>query len=217
MGFEHEDTVGEYLERILPTLVHVIDRQFRDYVWTITGRHPPPPPPAATSPNANLSDANLKGANLEGANLKGAKLSGANLQSANLQRAYLRDVDLRDTQEQQEMGATWANPASRSSRPVQQELNQPQGWAEPRVVTRGVSILLVGPNKAVIHYPLEFQEVLFPMSWLIGFHGGLLFSVPWPLDLWPAAGFPVALAPWFRAASSAPVVAPSVPGLGWFP
>ncbi|PKU85462.1 hypothetical protein MA16_Dca003202 [Dendrobium catenatum] len=48
-GFEHEDTVGEYFERILPSLVHVIDRQFQDYIWTITGRHPPPPPPAATS------------------------------------------------------------------------------------------------------------------------------------------------------------------------
>ncbi|PKU59306.1 hypothetical protein MA16_Dca026740 [Dendrobium catenatum] len=49
-GFDHEDTVGEYLERILPSLVRVIDRQFQDYVWTIIGRHPPPLPPAATSP-----------------------------------------------------------------------------------------------------------------------------------------------------------------------
>ncbi|PKU76314.1 palmitoyl-CoA hydrolase [Dendrobium catenatum] len=69
---------------------------------------------------------------------------------------------------------------------------------------------------------LEFQEVLFPMPRLLGFHGGLLFSVHGPLVLTVAVGFPswggfpVALAPRFRAAPLVPVVAPSVPGLDCF-
>ncbi|PKU72266.1 hypothetical protein MA16_Dca006266 [Dendrobium catenatum] len=50
VGFEDDATVEEYLERVVPILVSIIDRQFQDYAWMIIGRHPPPLPPAATSP-----------------------------------------------------------------------------------------------------------------------------------------------------------------------
>ncbi|PKU71771.1 hypothetical protein MA16_Dca008300 [Dendrobium catenatum] len=49
VGFEDDATVEEYLERVVPILVSIIDRQSQDYAWTIIGRHPPPLPPAATS------------------------------------------------------------------------------------------------------------------------------------------------------------------------
>ncbi|PKU68004.1 hypothetical protein MA16_Dca024928 [Dendrobium catenatum] len=50
VGFEDDATIEEYLERVVPILASIFDRQFRDYTWTIIGRHPPPPPPANTSP-----------------------------------------------------------------------------------------------------------------------------------------------------------------------
>ncbi|PKU87531.1 hypothetical protein MA16_Dca018062 [Dendrobium catenatum] len=62
----------------------------------------------------------------------------------------------------------------------------------------------------------------FPMPRLLDFHGGQLFSVPWllgfPTGCWFSVprGFLVALAPWFRAASLVPVVAPSVSSAGLF-
>ncbi|PKU78225.1 hypothetical protein MA16_Dca026883 [Dendrobium catenatum] len=53
-GFESdEDTVGAYLDRILPTLIHIIDKQRPDSEWIIDGRPPAPSNPAsfpATSP-----------------------------------------------------------------------------------------------------------------------------------------------------------------------
>ncbi|PKU70523.1 hypothetical protein MA16_Dca008640 [Dendrobium catenatum] len=66
------------------------------------------------------------------------------------------------------------------------------------------------------------KEMCFPMPWLLGFHGWL-FSVQDSLVLTVAigfpslGGFPVALVPQFSAAPLVPVVAPSVPGLGYFP
>ncbi|PKU73831.1 hypothetical protein MA16_Dca011977 [Dendrobium catenatum] len=53
-GFDSDDdTVGAYLDRILPTLIIVIDKQHPDSEWIIDGRPPAPPNPAsfpATSP-----------------------------------------------------------------------------------------------------------------------------------------------------------------------
>ncbi|PKU86486.1 hypothetical protein MA16_Dca010522 [Dendrobium catenatum] len=56
VGFDHDDdTVGAYLDRILPTLVHVVDRQFADYEWIIDGRPPTPPPrPTPSSPSLRI-------------------------------------------------------------------------------------------------------------------------------------------------------------------
>ncbi|PKU84431.1 hypothetical protein MA16_Dca002944 [Dendrobium catenatum] len=52
VGFGSDDTVEDYLNRILPTLVDVIDDQFQDYDWTINGHPPtsPPSPPPLPSP-----------------------------------------------------------------------------------------------------------------------------------------------------------------------
>ncbi|PKU73234.1 hypothetical protein MA16_Dca017339 [Dendrobium catenatum] len=53
-GFDSDDdTVGAYLDRILPTLIIIIDKQRPDSEWIIDGRPPAPPHPAsfpATSP-----------------------------------------------------------------------------------------------------------------------------------------------------------------------
>ncbi|PKU80165.1 hypothetical protein MA16_Dca021340 [Dendrobium catenatum] len=53
-GFDSDNnTVGNYLDRILPTLIHVIDKQRPDSEWIIDSRPPAPPNPAsfpATSP-----------------------------------------------------------------------------------------------------------------------------------------------------------------------
>ncbi|PKU60900.1 hypothetical protein MA16_Dca015444 [Dendrobium catenatum] len=51
-GFDHDDTIEDYLDQILPTLVHVIDGQFSDYDWTFNGHPPasPPSPPPLPSP-----------------------------------------------------------------------------------------------------------------------------------------------------------------------
>ncbi|PKU80156.1 hypothetical protein MA16_Dca021331 [Dendrobium catenatum] len=57
VGFDHDDdTVGDYLDRILPTLAHVIDGQLSDYDWTINGRPSasPPPPPPPPSPSLRI-------------------------------------------------------------------------------------------------------------------------------------------------------------------
>ncbi|PKU69794.1 hypothetical protein MA16_Dca023613 [Dendrobium catenatum] len=49
-GFDSDDdTVGTYLDRILPTLIHVIDKRRPDSEWIIDGR-PPAPPSSASSP-----------------------------------------------------------------------------------------------------------------------------------------------------------------------
>ncbi|KAI0512409.1 hypothetical protein KFK09_008548 [Dendrobium nobile] len=58
-GFESdEDTVGDYLDRILPSLIKVIDRQRPDYEWTIDGRPPVPPPhPTPSSLSLRISGA----------------------------------------------------------------------------------------------------------------------------------------------------------------
>ncbi|PKU88026.1 hypothetical protein MA16_Dca019476 [Dendrobium catenatum] len=45
VGFSSDDTVEDYLNRILPTLVDAIDDKFQDYDWTIDG-HPPASPPS---------------------------------------------------------------------------------------------------------------------------------------------------------------------------
>ncbi|PKU81516.1 hypothetical protein MA16_Dca007623 [Dendrobium catenatum] len=53
VGFNFDDTVEKYLERILPPLVEAIDDHFSVYTWIIEGRPPTPPIPApspATSP-----------------------------------------------------------------------------------------------------------------------------------------------------------------------
>ncbi|XP_028557305.1 cleavage stimulation factor subunit 77 [Dendrobium catenatum] len=39
VGFDRDDTIEDYLNRIIPTLVEMIDYQFSDYEWTING-HP---------------------------------------------------------------------------------------------------------------------------------------------------------------------------------
>ncbi|KAI0519182.1 hypothetical protein KFK09_006625 [Dendrobium nobile] len=55
-GFESdEDTVGDYLERILPSLIKVIDRQRPEYNWSIDGRSSTPlPNPAPSSPSLRI-------------------------------------------------------------------------------------------------------------------------------------------------------------------
>ncbi|PKU62323.1 hypothetical protein MA16_Dca026506 [Dendrobium catenatum] len=45
VGFDFDDTVEEYLDRILPTLVDSIDDHFSVYTWIIKGRPPVPPLP----------------------------------------------------------------------------------------------------------------------------------------------------------------------------
>ncbi|PKU72017.1 hypothetical protein MA16_Dca007381 [Dendrobium catenatum] len=48
-GFGFDDTVEDYLNRILPHLVDILDDQFLDYEWTING-HPLVSPTPASSP-----------------------------------------------------------------------------------------------------------------------------------------------------------------------
>ncbi|PKU72381.1 hypothetical protein MA16_Dca025584 [Dendrobium catenatum] len=48
VGFDFDDTVEGYLNRILPTLVDVIDEQFEDYSWTVNGYPSVSPPPPST-------------------------------------------------------------------------------------------------------------------------------------------------------------------------
>ncbi|PKU59831.1 hypothetical protein MA16_Dca027707 [Dendrobium catenatum] len=45
VGFEDETTVEEYLERVVPILASIYDRQFSKYTWSLDGhlRHPSPP------------------------------------------------------------------------------------------------------------------------------------------------------------------------------
>ncbi|PKU74975.1 hypothetical protein MA16_Dca020185 [Dendrobium catenatum] len=50
VGFEDNATIEEYLERVVPILASIFDRQFHGYTWTIIGRHPPPPSPVNTFP-----------------------------------------------------------------------------------------------------------------------------------------------------------------------
>ncbi|KAI0500969.1 hypothetical protein KFK09_019187 [Dendrobium nobile] len=50
VGFGFDDTIEDYLNRILPTLVDVIDDQFQDYDWILQGHPSPPSPPPPTSP-----------------------------------------------------------------------------------------------------------------------------------------------------------------------
>ncbi|PKU81385.1 hypothetical protein MA16_Dca017423 [Dendrobium catenatum] len=50
VGFGSDNTVEDYLNRILPTLVDVIDDQFQDYDWTINGHPSVPFPPPSTFP-----------------------------------------------------------------------------------------------------------------------------------------------------------------------
>ncbi|KAI0520192.1 hypothetical protein KFK09_007663 [Dendrobium nobile] len=50
VGFGSDDTVEDYLNRILPTLIDVIDEQFEDYSWTVIGYPSVPPPPPPTFP-----------------------------------------------------------------------------------------------------------------------------------------------------------------------
>ncbi|KAI0492824.1 hypothetical protein KFK09_027100 [Dendrobium nobile] len=46
VGFGYDETVEDYLNRILPTLIDIIDERFEDYEWTIESKtsvcHPPP-------------------------------------------------------------------------------------------------------------------------------------------------------------------------------
>ncbi|PKU64193.1 hypothetical protein MA16_Dca005116 [Dendrobium catenatum] len=53
-GFDHNGTIEGYLDRILPTLVLVIDGQFSDYDWTINGYPPAPPPSPPPLPSPSL-------------------------------------------------------------------------------------------------------------------------------------------------------------------
>ncbi|KAI0507861.1 hypothetical protein KFK09_013989 [Dendrobium nobile] len=47
-GFESdEDTVGDYLDRILPTLIQVIDKHYPASEWIIDSRPSVPPNPAS--------------------------------------------------------------------------------------------------------------------------------------------------------------------------
>ncbi|PKU70003.1 hypothetical protein MA16_Dca022134 [Dendrobium catenatum] len=50
VGFGFDETVENYLNRILPTLIDIIDERFEDYEWTIESTPPVFPPPPATSP-----------------------------------------------------------------------------------------------------------------------------------------------------------------------
>ncbi|XP_028550795.1 uncharacterized protein LOC110108656 [Dendrobium catenatum] len=54
VGFDFDDTVEEYLDRILPTLVDSIDEHFSVYTWIIKGRSTVPPPPPRSFPTATF-------------------------------------------------------------------------------------------------------------------------------------------------------------------
>ncbi|KAI0495155.1 hypothetical protein KFK09_025304 [Dendrobium nobile] len=47
VGFDFDDTVVEYLSRIIPTLIQTVDDHFSDYTWIIEGRHTALPPRSA--------------------------------------------------------------------------------------------------------------------------------------------------------------------------
>ncbi|PKU88040.1 hypothetical protein MA16_Dca019490 [Dendrobium catenatum] len=49
IGFDFDDTVEEYLDRILPALVESIDDHFSIYTWIIEGPRYTPPPRLAPS------------------------------------------------------------------------------------------------------------------------------------------------------------------------
>ncbi|PKU83981.1 hypothetical protein MA16_Dca006456 [Dendrobium catenatum] len=50
VGFGFDDTIEDYLNRILPTLVDIIDDQFQDYDWILQGHPSRPSPPPPTFP-----------------------------------------------------------------------------------------------------------------------------------------------------------------------
>ncbi|PKU65574.1 hypothetical protein MA16_Dca024882 [Dendrobium catenatum] len=50
VGFGLDETIEDYLNRILPTLIDVVDEQFEDYSWTINGYRSAPPPTPSTRP-----------------------------------------------------------------------------------------------------------------------------------------------------------------------
>ncbi|PKU80644.1 hypothetical protein MA16_Dca012402 [Dendrobium catenatum] len=55
VGFDFDDTVEDYLDRILPALVESIDDHFSVYTWIVEGRRfAPPPRPASTSPSLRI-------------------------------------------------------------------------------------------------------------------------------------------------------------------
>ncbi|PKU75450.1 hypothetical protein MA16_Dca023212 [Dendrobium catenatum] len=59
VGFDFDDTVDEYLDRILPTLVDSIDEHFSVYTWIIKGRSTVPPPPPRSSSTATFLGASI--------------------------------------------------------------------------------------------------------------------------------------------------------------
>ncbi|PKU87532.1 hypothetical protein MA16_Dca018063 [Dendrobium catenatum] len=59
VGFGFDNTVEEYLDRILPTLVDSIDDQFSDYTWIIEGHSTVPPPPPSSFSSATLIGSSL--------------------------------------------------------------------------------------------------------------------------------------------------------------
>ncbi|PKU77751.1 hypothetical protein MA16_Dca005583 [Dendrobium catenatum] len=50
VGFEDDATVGDYLDRVVPTLASVIDRQRPSYDWSIDSRAFTPSSSPSTSP-----------------------------------------------------------------------------------------------------------------------------------------------------------------------
>ncbi|PKU65812.1 hypothetical protein MA16_Dca009141 [Dendrobium catenatum] len=59
VGFGFDNTVEEYLDRILPTLVDSIDDQFSDYTWIIEGHPTVPPPPLSSFSTATFIGSSL--------------------------------------------------------------------------------------------------------------------------------------------------------------
>ncbi|PKU59956.1 hypothetical protein MA16_Dca028771 [Dendrobium catenatum] len=50
VGFEDDATVGDYLDRVVPTLASVIDRQLPNYNWSLDSQPFPPSSPPSTFP-----------------------------------------------------------------------------------------------------------------------------------------------------------------------
>ncbi|KAI0507427.1 hypothetical protein KFK09_013552 [Dendrobium nobile] len=50
VGFEDDATVGDYLDRVVPTLASVIDRQLPNYDWSLDSQPFPPSSPSSTFP-----------------------------------------------------------------------------------------------------------------------------------------------------------------------
>ncbi|PKU88028.1 pre-mRNA-splicing factor ATP-dependent RNA helicase DHX16 [Dendrobium catenatum] len=50
VGFEDDTTFGEYLDRVVPTLASIIDRQLPNYDWSIDSQPFPPSSPPSTFP-----------------------------------------------------------------------------------------------------------------------------------------------------------------------